>query len=169
MLDGKRHRERFLEEFGNRFTVDEKNRLEQGWEAYFPSLQDLLREGRIWFCMSRYLVVNERRGTENFFRFFGGEAVFKPFMHDGSNADIAGRLEQIGSPVVVEVMIDPNEVHSRQSFGMDLLSHYHRTVNPEAHIFSSEGYIGRDCRPDEILAVRSKEEFFKKYGRSDTA
>ncbi|MDP9194027.1 MAG: hypothetical protein M3P06_20215 [Acidobacteriota bacterium] len=67
------------------------------------------REGRIWFCLSRDFVING--GTEGFFRYYGGEALYWPF-DEGSSC--LAFLESLGRPVVVEVVV-PADAFTRSS------------------------------------------------------
>ena len=66
------------------------------------------REGMLWFCLSRHLVDD---GTEKFFQYFGGEAIYWPFIFDPKTKDIANLLEQIGEPVVVEVRLSVSNLN----------------------------------------------------------
>jgi len=63
------------------------------------------RENKLWFCMTRTLVLDS--GTDLFFKYFGGESVYFPFLDDKSVIPI---LESIGKPVVVEANINPADL-----------------------------------------------------------
>lgn len=160
VLERKTHQEEFLEKFGGRFSPEQIEQIKLAWNSYFDKMQDNGRNGKIWFCMSPYLVIED--GTEYFFEYFGGEAIYMPI------ADIPfidDMLRKIGNPVVVEVRLVPNELRKFHDLGfsLDLLSHYHKTVNPEAYIHSLEGKITRNILSNEVVRVYEKNQFFKLF------
>ncbi len=73
----------FLAEYGDRFAPDKLDKIKlrfqewQGWKEQMAS-----REGKIWFCLSRRPVMSH--GTELFFKYFGGEIIYWPFVERGS-------------------------------------------------------------------------------------
>ena len=145
------------------FVPDEIAQIQKEWENYFPGPQERGRDGRVWFCLAPNQVVD--RGTDKFFRYFGGEAIYMPVT---CHASIARKLEAIGRPVVVEVSINPKELRAFGDFpfALNALSLFHRSKNPNAHIHSSEGYLERNVLPDEVLRVSPKDEFFNAYSDS---
>ena len=156
VLDREAHQREFLSNYGHFFTDVELAAIQTAWQDYFADAdQDKGRNGRIWFCLSPYLVINN--GTEYFFDYYGGEAIHKPLHRLTS---VMEKLSRIGNPVVVETRLDPNELRAFNPFAIDILSHYHRRINPSAHIYSVEGKMLRDIRPDEIIRVIPKDEFF---------
>lgn len=160
ILDREAHQREFLATHGNLFSEMELEAIQSAWASYFPGMQDSARNGILWFCLSPYLVVND--GTAYFFEYYGGEAVHMPL---DNMPEIMNKLRTLGLAVVVEVRIDPNELHALGDFPLALnaLSHYHRLANPLAYIHSREGYLNRDVRPDEIVRVVLKNDFFSQY------
>ncbi|MCA9024059.1 MAG: hypothetical protein KDA86_02480 [Planctomycetaceae bacterium] len=114
------------------------------------------REGMIWFCLTRTLVLVS--GTESFFKYFGGEAVYFAFMHDERVAPI---LEKIGVPVVVEAKINVADltVFRQWAFGRTLVSHFAHSQNPDFFIEELEGYASSWIPPESVIAVHSHEQF----------
>lgn len=114
------------------------------------------REGMLWCCLTRRLALHP--GTESFFRYFGGEAVYMPFLRDERVAPV---LERIGEPVVVEAHVNANDltVFRQQAFGRTLVSHFANSVNPEFCIEELEGYVSSDIPPSRIVAVYPLTDF----------
>jgi len=76
--------------FGDLFTLNELEEMKSIWHSYFvEQRQRSYRDGLIWTCLSRSLV--KTHGTETFFRFFGGEAIFMPLKE---NSTLAKNLNQ---------------------------------------------------------------------------
>lgn len=101
------HQKWFLSKYGSRFNCAELIEIQEAWKKYFgaPSNQKMGREGRLWFCFMPEMVAH---GCENFFRFVGGEAIYKAI----ENPIIKAKLECIGRPVVVEVsLLGPTSPH----------------------------------------------------------
>jgi len=156
-LDRVAHQTQFLETHGHLFSQHEKNVMRSAWESYFPGAQDIGRNGLLWFCLSAYLVVNN--GTKYFFNYFGGEAIYMPLLN---HPLILEKLRKIGSPVVVEVRLNPNELKTLGEFpfALNALSHYQKSVNPSAYIHSREGHLKRNVTPEEITQIIPKDKFF---------
>lgn len=105
------------------------------------------RDGKIWFCLTG--VTARSSGAQDLLRHFGGEAVYKPLM---SHRATAAKLSQIGQPVIVEVRL-PAGVATLFSLTRPLLSAYHRTVRPDAHMSDVTASIRQSAPPADILAV----------------
>lgn len=143
------HQQEFLSMFGNRFTSDERAEMESVWHSYFiEDHQRKYRDGLIWTCLSRSLV--KTHGTETFFRFFGGEAIFMPLQeHD----TIADKLESIGTPVVVEVVLSGDSLTAYYPMSRTVLSQYHLRINPNASPVQSEAKTQKSIPPENVIRV----------------
>jgi hypothetical protein len=161
ILDRREHQNEFLDRYGSLFTENELAQIREAWNGYFSRRQDRSRNGRIAFCFTPYLVINN--GTEVFFRYFGGEAVFKPLTRYKS---IMAKLESIGNPVVIvfSYRLDATEPFTHLSVANTLLSHYHRTLNTDALVLSKQGLRTTSVPNAEILASIPRAKFFEQYG-----
>jgi hypothetical protein len=114
------------------------------------------REKMLWFCVDRPLVLD--RGTELFFKYFGGEAVYFGFMSD---PEVLSVLESVGEPVVVEARVSSEDlkVFQELALGRTLVSYFARSVNPRFYIDHREGYIPKAVPPADIVAVHPHKEF----------
>jgi len=114
------------------------------------------REKKLWFCLTRTLVLNS--GTESFFKYFGGEAIYFAFLRDQR---VAPLLESIGEPVVVEVEIDVSvlTVSRKWAVGRTLVSHFASARNPNFFVEELEGYVSEDIPPQSVVAVHSYNDF----------
>jgi hypothetical protein len=114
----------------------------------------------LWFCIDRQLVLHP--GTESFFKYFGGEAVYFAFMEDPA---IGLLLEQLGEAVVVEARIASKDltVFQEFAFARTLVCYFARTINPEFHIEGREGYLSKSVEPTDIVVVHPHKEFVKTY------
>lgn len=143
------HQQEFLSMFGNRFTAEEIAEMESTWHSYFvEQRQRTYRDGLIWTCLSRSLV--KTRGTETFFRFFGGEAIFMPLKESDT---LAEKLESIGTPVVVEVVLPGDSLTAYYPMSRAVLSQYHIRVNPNASLVQSEAKLPKSIPPEDVISV----------------
>ena len=149
----------FLDEYGDRFGPDKLDEIKlkfkewQNWEEQMTG-----REGKIWFCLTRRLVMND--GTERFFKYFGGEIIYWPFVE--RDHEVESVLEQIGSPVVIELRLDTSQL---EFFGDDnlakaMLSYFGKMVNHSFNLHDIEGYARCHLTPEQIVRVHPKGEFF---------
>lgn len=149
------HQQEFLSMFGNLFTLDELEEMKSIWHSYFvEQRQRSCRDGLIWTCLSRSLV--KTRGTETFFRFFGGEAIFMPLKE---NSILAKKLESIGTPVIVEVALPGDSLTAYYQMSRAVLSQYHRRVNPNASPVYSEANLRKNIPPEDVISVIPLETF----------
>ena len=156
VLDRESHQREFLMDFGDQFSDDEKAFIDAQWSAYFTSQQDRCRNGRIFFCNSRYLIKDD--GTAPFFEYYGGEAVFMPL----KGSPVSSKLRTFGVPAVVEFTLRASDVLvASHPLDKAILSHFHQSINPEALLFGSEGHIKRDVLPIEIIRVVELKHFIQ--------
>jgi len=160
ILDRGKHQADFLDRYQSLFTPTELNQIQSDWAEYFTGEQDGGRNGRLWFCLAPDQVADS--GTESFFTYFGGEAIYMPLIHRPA---LATKLSAIGSPVVVETSIDPNELEafSEVSLAINTMSLFHRRANPRACIHGSEGYVSCNVTPSEIVRVTPRELFLQSW------
>lgn len=148
------HQEDFIKNFGHIFSEDELSILKSGWGSYFNSTQTSARNGRLWACFSRSSVLDV--GTQNFFRVFGGEAIYKPFLN---NDELIGKLEKIGRPVVVEFEAPGRDIQCFDSIPKYLLGNYHKSVNSIAIVINPEGFTRNEIKPCQIRSVIDLTEY----------
>lgn len=162
-LDAQRQVDEFLRYAEERLVPSRVNRFRERFTESLLNRQNLqCREGMIWFSFSPWLVKDH--GTQDFFRYFGGEILYRAFA-ERDDPELHSFLRSIGAPVVVEVGVPANEVRTFRSWpcARDVLSHYGRQVNPEFLICSLEGYMTRQIEPDEVIAVHRRDEFWRTY------
>ncbi len=159
-LNARQHINEFLKHFHDKLTPEQFRKFKTKCDDWLTSETIPNREGKIWFCLSPYLVKDS--GTKRFFSYFGGEALYGPF---GQEQECLEILKEFGNPVVVKVIAPASDfkVFHQYAFTRDIISHYARLINPEYHIYSVEGYFSRAVRPDEIVDVYDKEVFWATF------
>lgn len=60
---------------------------------------------------------------------------------------------------VAEFAVPANHFHSFQPLAYQVLSRFHRTVNPQARLYPIEGRVLRAVAPEEVLRVTPRERF----------
>ncbi len=117
----------------------------------------------LWFCLSNADVLSD--GTERFFQYLGGEAIYMPLSR---YEKLCAKLKSLGRAVVVEVALSPPElsVFSDVPFAIVSLSRAHCRMNPGASRLSREGHMRRGISPAEILEVVPLEAFTARWGDS---
>jgi hypothetical protein len=153
VLDIKAHRREFVERFGNRFTADEMAELRRILDKPISINESQGRNGMIWACLSRSLVVE---GTDGFFKFFGGEALHRWW---DAAAIVTPVLATIGHPVIVEAAFPACDLNSYCNLAKTVLSQYHRTIRPDAHDHACEGFLRWPVPPQDVIAVTPKDRF----------
>lgn len=148
------HQEEFVRTFGHHFTAEELEYMRQQWHGYFDTGQKNGREGRVWACLTRALVVSS--GAEPFFAAYGGEAIHMPLADDSS---AKAKLAALGQPVVVEVALPGDEIQTYCEMAWCALNYFHRRVNPQAHPMESEACFKGAVPPSDVLAVVPLSEF----------
>jgi hypothetical protein len=80
-------RNEFLETHGHRFTQAQRQRLIAGWASYFDEKQNGIRDGRVWFNLTRRAMSNG--GAEPLLSHYGGEVVYMPFSSFATRQNLA--------------------------------------------------------------------------------
>ena len=134
------HQAEFLESHGHHFTQAERETVEAEWDRQFhrKTGSSGVRNGLIWMCLSRPGVPHD--GTDKFFTYFGGEAIYWPFV-SGQHPTIAAKLQSIGQPVVVELAVPAKDLHCFQPLAHYVLSCHHKTLNPNIGIAAISGVL----------------------------
>jgi len=147
---GAERREQFLKDHGHRFRTAQRERLVSGWQSYFDREQNRVRDGRIWFNLTRVALSNG--GAQPLLSHYGGEVVYMPF---SSDSEIESILSEIGSPLLVECALQTDSVRTfcQHPWGRTWLSSYHRSVNPAAHQWDVDLYTEEPVLPNEILNI----------------
>lgn len=113
------------------------------------------REGTLHLLHGREEALNW--GTQKFFEFYGGEALYWPFgpWSTGEPHWFLKILQGIGDPVVVEARVDPRDLISgSDSFGADVaVSYFAREVNREFEPYSRFCLTKRRIPPKDVVAV----------------
>ncbi|NMF85398.1 hypothetical protein [Nodosilinea sp. P-1105] len=147
---GYERRIKFLEEHGYRFSSAQLERLKQGWQSYFTHEQNKVRDGRVWFNLTRVAMSNG--GAEPLLSHYGGEVVYMPFSQD---TEIESILREIGSPLIIECALYPRNARTfcEHPWGRTWLSSYHCTVNPDALQWDVDLYTEEPIDPGAILNI----------------
>lgn len=109
------------------------------------------RDQQVWFCLNRALFEKEF-GCERFFKYFGGEAMYRVALHNRSFNEIKDSLQSMGQPLVVVAEIDLSIVPEFQK---------PRIIGRlEGHHFEScEIYIKEDVLPSSLLRIEPAENY----------
>jgi hypothetical protein len=160
LLQMKEHIEEFLDTYETSLSPELYKRFRSAYDWWPRSGQLSAREGKIWFCMSPYLV--KHSGTNPFFECYGGEALYWPLEKDKECLDV---LRELGRPVIVEVTVPSHEftTYKKYPFARDILSHYAKRLNSEFRDDSLEAFLVRPVPPSEIVAVHEKDTFWIQY------
>lgn len=158
LTDLRSHQIQFLRDHGHCFSVQEKQMLNEGWDRQFHRDRQALegRNRKIWMCLSRPGLPHD--GTERFFEYFGGDAVYWPFVH-GQHPSIASKLRAIGSPVVVEVAVPAADLVRFGPIARYVLECHHQRLNPSVRRPDAEAYVERDLAPEEVIQVTPRQSF----------
>jgi hypothetical protein len=169
VLDIEKHHAEFLKLITNHDSVDERlyRYIDEKLADFRADPNDVESRGKkLWFCLTRNLV---EIGTEDFFRYYGGEVIYMPFYAEFTEDDkrVLRILEELGEPVVVEANIAVSDLTvSRQySFGRALVEHFAQSINRNFFVEGLEGRVTSDVKPTEIVAVHPYEAFKKKWLR----
>lgn len=155
VLDGSAHQQNFLRKFGHVFTQSERAELENAWKMAEINRFTEVRYGRLYFCVSKGLL--NSTATDDLFEYFGGEAIYYQLSRDSTALK---KLRALGTPLVVEAVIPASEMLKvATSFSQTMLSNYHASLNPVAHIYKFEGYVVRDVAATELIRVRPPSEY----------
>lgn len=152
-LDLQHYQDWFIECHGAKFSDAQLLHIKFAWRSYFDRNQVSGREAMLWFCLMPELVAD---GCENFFRYFGGEAIYMAV----SEPSVKEQLENIGHPVVVEICIPGKDVITCQRLALGTLNAFHRRINPAAPFCGVEGYLRRNIGAKEVVKVWKKNDFF---------
>lgn len=147
---GEERRREFLEEYGDYFTLRQRERMEATWDAYFDERQNRVRDHRIWFNLTKFAL--EDGGAAPLLSNYGGEVVYMPLALD---CEIAMTLASIGEPMVIRCSLDTKDLDTFSStpWGKVWLSSYHRSVNPNAHQTDFDVYTTHPVHPERILSI----------------
>lgn len=155
LIDVRQHQTEFLDGFGDWFSPIEITQIEEAWQQYFERENKYNnRKDQIWACLTRPNPPHD--GTENFFRYFGGEVIFMPLI---KMPVILDKLTKIGCPVVVEIELPADELHINGSMSHVVLSRYHRTIRPDAYLSESEACFRKSVPPSKIICVTPLDQF----------
>lgn len=151
LRSGAEWRSAFMQDHGERFSVEQRKAIEEAWGGYFTREQTNARNGWIWLTATRVPLVDG--GADRLLRYFGGEAVYMPLTR---MLPVATILAEIGEPLVVAVAMNASEMRVFDEFpwGKAWLSSYHRTLDPRAHRIDWDLRASRAIGPDEIISIR---------------
>jgi hypothetical protein len=152
--------EAFLDEFGGLLSENKLREVRTKFDEWLSQRGQMRgRRDKVWFCLTRNAVVGP--GTERFFRYYGGEIIYWPF--SGRDGEVEALLESIGSPVVVELSLDPSELEYFGDWNLakSMLSYYGLSVNPSFNPHDIEGYMKVPLPPERIVQVYPQADFFE--------
>lgn len=156
--------EAFLNEFGTHLSEGKLGEVRRKFAEWLNNKGQMKgRRGKVWFCLTRNLVVSS--GTGRFFKYYGGEIIYWPFA--GRDPEVEALLERIGSPVVVELSLDPAEMvyFGDDNLAKSMLSYYGASVNPSFDLYDIEGYSKIPLPPKRIVEVHPQPAFFRTGGQ----
>ncbi len=128
--------------------------MQTRWAEYFRAGQVQSREGKVWSCLTRKLTTS--RGTEWFFKAYGGEAIHMPLEEDSS---ALAKLKTLGKPVVVEVALRGTQIRTYCDMAWCALNYLHRRINPDAFEMESEACLDASVPPSDVLDVVPLQHF----------
>lgn len=147
---GSEHRKIFLKEHAGKFTSEQIDRLKSGWNRYFDSQQNKVRDNRIWFNLTNSALANG--GASPLLKNYGGEVIYMPFSRD---IEISKILQSIGEPMIVRCSLDTQHLKTfcDDPWGKVLFSSYHRSINPDAFPVDFDVYTTFPVQPNQILSI----------------
>lgn len=150
ICSGNERREQFMNEFGDRFTDDQRRRIRRLWSQYFDEAQNRARDGRVFFCGSDNLKIVGSVGYLH--QYYGGEAVNMPLTNE---SDIMAVLAQIGRPLVVCCSLDSARIRPPydNDCGRALISAYHIVTNHDAEWAGYSTFQAGPVLPGQILEI----------------
>jgi hypothetical protein len=148
---GAERRAELIEEYGHRFTREQRDRLIAGWRDYFDEQQNEARDGRIWFNLTQKALFDG--GATSLLQHFGGEVIHMPFHRD---TEIARILSSIGEPLIVRCRVATRAVTTfcELPWGRTWLSSYHCAVASGAHQWDVDLYQEAHVAPSEIVDIQ---------------
>lgn len=159
LTDVHAHQQEFLAAFAGEFTQPELANLQSSWDQHFMDTQLKNRNGRIWACLTRELVLSE--GARWFFKFYGGESIYFP-MKD--HPTLASKLEALGEPVVVEFAVQGAELVTFYPLALPVLGALLRSWNTKEVAKSDlEAHIRMPVHTQDILVVSPLAYFEQRY------
>lgn len=147
---GADRRQKFMSEYGHLFSEAQRKRIKKMWCGYFDVSQNYGRDNRIWFnCTLNAL---KGRGADRLLAYFGGESIYMPLTQ---NNEIAAVLKTIGQPLIVEVELQADKLHtfSNIPWGTIWLSSYHVSVNQKAQQHDVDAYVMEPVMPANIVSI----------------
>ncbi len=165
ILDFETHHKEFLELIRNHKSVNKElfARIDKALSEFRADYNVRFREKQLWFCLTRRMICEDGgESTKYFFKCYGGEAIFMPFIYEQEMKDAVNLLEQLGEPVVVEAQLSVSNLNlSQYALGRALVSYFAEYVNPDFSDYEIECYASRDILPDDIIKVHSHAQFVK--------
>lgn len=148
------HQAEFLQNFHQEFSSSEIKIMKSAWSEHFLPNQVAGRNGLVWMVLSRSRV--KTSGTKTFFRYFGGESVFKPLLRHN---EISEKLEKIGRAVVVEVAVPGHLLTAHYDMSKCVLSNFHKSIRGDAYLYNSEASSKLEVPPAAVIKVTPLSEF----------
>ncbi len=151
-LSGSERRKVFLEQHGEIFTATQRKLIQTSWDDYFTPYMSKLRDSRVYFNFTFHCLYNGN--AENLLKYYGGEVVYFPLMHDPAIGKI---LTTLGDPLIIECLLNPKDIRTSTDlpWGKIWLSSYHKAVYPEAVQFDIDAYQQVPVSPDKIKSIQT--------------
>lgn len=168
LCDPKERIDSFLNEFGSRFSNNKLRDIKQTFIDWLNLKKRIgNRSKRVWFCLTKGGV--KQHGTEYFFKYYGGEIIYWPMLiywakEKGVDPEVKKVLMEIGSPVVIETILEPSKMEfwGDSNLALSMLSYFGLLINRQFLPYDIDGYSIASISPEYIVDVHSKENFFGK-------
>jgi len=147
---GIERRANFIAGFGHHFTEEQRRRIQQAWESYFPGQQDRSRNGRVCLALTRLALADG--GAEPLLKHFGGEAIYTPLTQ---YPDVVNVLSNLGEPLIVQCALDTmrSTAYYEHPWGTVWLSSYHCSINPQARQLDQDVSVSYSIPATDIISV----------------
>lgn len=99
----------------------------------------------MWFCLNRSLF-EEDSGCDDFFKYFGGESIYRVALGDQGLSNVKTVLEEIGEPLLVTALIPFNQL---ARFQQDRISDFIARNHSEP----CEAFVKDNIPPQKIVKI----------------
>lgn len=111
--------------------------------SYLTNGQVEGREGKVSFCLNKKLFEDD--GCDYFFKYFGGEAMYRAFEGE-TNCKILKSLTEIGYPLIISCKLNFSEI---EQFSQDNIVNF---INGSSQ--SCEASVTVPVKPDQITGIK---------------
>lgn len=154
---GEERRRRFLEEYGNLFSLEHQDKIVTAWINYFDESQDKDRDSKLWFKLTKSATFD---GAYYLLKYYGGEVVNMPLINIYED-DVSHILSSIGEPMIIKCSLNATDLRTFTSYpwGKVWLSNYHRSFNPSARQIDPDIYTTNPIDRSQIIEIEVLTDF----------